>query len=192
MKSLRNFTKLKNCAHVELILCKATKKQLFSSRDGWRSNHNYFQLRPGTSWYKEIRNSSIKYELNCQWNRANIDNWYSVCITMEYLPKNRAKVDDLCFLERCSLLCWILSIWPLLLVALQFGIASMQIHRHLSVGCMLPCGTWRYINKDNFPCRLVKLSKCMKILSRLTYSYLLQLNIPRAQATKITFLLKLR
>ena len=39
--------------------------------------------------YLDIKkwNSSIKYELNCQWDGANIDNRYSVCILVEYLPK---------------------------------------------------------------------------------------------------------
>ena len=94
----------------------------------------------------EIWNSSIKYELNCQWDRANIDDRYSVCITVEYLSKNRAK-DDFCFLERCSLLCWILSIRPLLLAVLHFGIASLQYPHQLSVGCMQLYGTQRYIHR---------------------------------------------
>ena len=92
-----------------------------SSSDGWLSNRNYFQLHQGTSWCKETWHSSIKYELNYQWDRGNIDNRYPVCFTMEYLPKNKAK-DEFCFLERCSLLCWILSICHLFLAALHFFI----------------------------------------------------------------------
>ena len=131
IKSLRNFTMLQNCARVKLISSKATKKAAMedeetssiSCSDGWRSNRKYFQLRRAWDW--------ISY----QRDGANIEDRPSVYITVEYLPKNRAK-DDLCFLERCSLLCWILSIQPSLLAALRFGIASLQYARHLSVGCM--------------------------------------------------------
>ena len=77
--------------------------------------------------------------------------------------QNRAK-DDHCFLECCSLLCWILLIRPSLLAALHFMIVSLQYPRHLSVGCMPLYGTRRYIDKDNLPCRLVKLSNCAKII----------------------------
>ena len=148
-------------------------------------NYMYFQLRQGTSWYKGIWNSNIKYELNCQWDRANIGNQYSVSIMTEYLLKNRAK-DDVCFLECCSLLCWIpvLSIRPSLFAALHFRIASLQYPCNLSVGYMPQYGTRRYIDKDNLPCRLVQLSNCAKILldqhTRTCYN-----------PTKITFLLKL-
>ena len=41
---------------------------------------------------------------------------------------------------------------------------SLQYPHHLSVGCMPLYGTWRYIDKDNLPCRLVKLSNSAKIL----------------------------
>ena len=34
-----------------------------------------------------VGDSSVKYELNCQWDRANIEDRLSVCITLEYLPK---------------------------------------------------------------------------------------------------------
>ena len=107
--------------------------------------------------------ASIKYKLNCQWDRANIDDWYSVCLTVEYLPRNRVK-NNLCFLEHFFLLCWILSIRPSLLAALHFGIASLRYPHHLSVCCMPLYGTWRYIDEGNLPCRLVKLSNCAKIL----------------------------
>ena len=70
------------------------------------------------------------------------------------LVKNRAK-DNL----SCSLLCWILSMRPSLLTALHFGIASLQNHHHLSVGCTPLYGTQRYIDKDNLPCKLIKLSQ---------------------------------
>ena len=167
---LRNFTMLKNCMYVPFILCKAMKKAMMedektssiSSSNGWQRNCNYFHFCQATSWYREIRNLSIKYKLNCQWHCVNIDDWYSVCITMEYLPKNRAK-DDHRFLERC-LLCCILSIWSSLLAPLHFGIASLQYPYHLSVGCMLLYGTQRYIDQDNLPCRIVKLSNLAKIL----------------------------
>ena len=101
IKFLWNYTMLKNFVYVKLILCNVMKKATMedvdttsiSSSNGWRSNRNYFQLHQGTAWYKEIWNSSIQYELNCQWNRANIDNRHSVCITVEYFPKNKAKDD---------------------------------------------------------------------------------------------------
>ena len=64
-----------------------------SSSDGWQSNRQLLQLCQGNIVCKEIWNPSIKDELKCQWYRANIDDRYPVLITVEYLPKNRAKND---------------------------------------------------------------------------------------------------
>ena len=76
-------------------------------------------------------------ELPC--HRANIDGWYSVCITVEYrtFPKNRA-YDNHCFLKHCSLLCWILwYVQPSLLAALHFGIVSLPYPHHLFLAACL-------------------------------------------------------
>ena len=120
-----------------------------SSSNGWWCNPNYFQLCQETSWYNEIWNSSIKYELNCQWDRVNIDDRYSVCIMVNTCQKIEQRTINVSWNVEHSFFCWILLIWPSLLAALHFGIASLQYPRHLSAGCMLLYGTWRYIDKEN-------------------------------------------
>ena len=144
IESLRNFTMLKNCAHVKLVSCKATKNATIegeettsiSTSDGWRSNRNYFQLRYEISWYKEIY-MELKRQIRTELPMGPCQHWRSTfCLHHGgILAKNRAN-DDLCFLERCSLLYWILSLQPSLLTALHFRIASLLYARHLSVGCM--------------------------------------------------------
>ena len=133
-----------------------------SSSDGWQSNGTYFQLRQGTSWHEEMWNS-CKHQIRTELPMGPCQHWQSIfCLHHGgILAKNRAK-DDLCFLERCSFPCWILSIQPSLLAALYFRIASLQYPCHLSVGCMPLYGTRRYTDEDNLPCRLVKLSNCAK------------------------------
>ena len=117
------------------------------------------QLLPAASEDISIqRNMGLKHQTQTElpWDSAHIDDRYPVCITMDYLPNNRAK-GDLCFLERCSLLCWIISMHPSLLAAFHFGIKSLQYPSHLSVGCM-PLYSTRYIDKGNLLCKVVKLT----------------------------------
>ena len=141
------------------------------------SRHNYFQL------------CQAKF---CIGTLSTLTSDNLSALRWIYLPRITAK-DDLCFLERCSLLSWTLLTLPSLLGALHFGIWSLQYLHCLSVGCRY--GTWRYIDKDNLPCRLAKLSRdrqlCKILLDRHTriVQLLLQSNIPHAEATNVTFVL---
>ena len=60
--------------------------------------------------------------------------------------------------QRTILVSWniVLSSAEQFRYAPRFGIASLQFPNHLFVGCWY--GTRRYIDKDNLPCRLAKLS----------------------------------
>ena len=165
----------KNCAYGKLILCKAMKKAMMEDKE-----QLLFPVAMGDEVIA-ITSSCIRGHLDIKkyGTQAQNTNWIAngtmPTLTIDILSasqwnicQNNTTKDNHCFLERCSLLCRILSIYtcirPLLLAALHFGIANLQYPRHLSVGCMPLYGSGRYIDKDNLPCRLVKVSNCPKIL----------------------------
>ena len=132
-----------------------------SSSNGWWSNRNYFQLHQGRSWYKEIWNSSIKYELNCQWYHPNTDDRYSVCITVEYLPKIE---------QRTIIVSWnvVLSSAeyfrynPHFLLQFTSGLWACSIL--VTALDLLAACRYMALKQNNLPCRPVKVSNCTKIL----------------------------
>ena len=146
--SLKNFTMLKDCAYVEV----PRNNFYFPVAMDIEGNTITSCCVKGHLDIKKSRNQvSNTTELPC--DRANIDGWYSVCITVEYctFPKNRA-YDNHRFLKLCSLLCWILwYIQPSLLAALHFGIASLPYPRHLFVGCMSLYGTQSSVLARHIP-----------------------------------------
>ena len=158
---------LKNCPHVKLVSCNSTKKATMEEKK---------QVATGDEAIA-ITSSSVREHLDKKkyGTQASNTNWIAKgtmpTLTIDFLSASRWNTCQIieqrrifAFLESWSLLCWILSIQPSLLAALHFGIASLQYARHHSVGCM------------------------RKNTSRSTYLCLIQSNIPRAQATKITFL----
>ena len=171
------FTKLynaKNCVHVKLILCKATKKAtmedkeatFISSSNGWQSNRNYFPLRQGTSWYKEILNS-CKHQIRIELPMGPWEHWWLIfCLTS--------------WLNTCQKIAqrMIFASWNVVLSSAEFfrydphfllrftsGLraCSILITSLLAV-CRYIALEGNYVDKDNLPCRHVKLSNCAKIL----------------------------
>ena len=126
IKPLRNFTMLKNCVHVKLASCKATKKATMedeettsiSTSDGWRSNLNY--------------TSSCVMELKRQiWTNGTVPT-----MTIDILS---ASWWNTCKIQQTT----IFVSWNVVLCSAEyfrynprFGIASLQYACHLSVGCM--------------------------------------------------------
>ena len=125
-----------------------------SSSNGWQSYHNYFQCIKFHLVYTGIWNPSIKDEMNFHWDLANIDDQCHVFMwnTCKEIERRIIFVSWNAVLSSAAYFHYALRF----LLRFTWGLRAGKCPCHVFAGCHY--GTWRYIDKDNLPCRVVKVA----------------------------------